>query len=137
MESSSPFAAEWQLLQSQYHDYERHALYLKVFGFILLAIALVNNAPPIMACIVFALVWLQEAIWRTFQSRVQNRIVTLEKAIAGNDNNQQLAFQHHSQFLANKPGIVGLFGQYLKHALAPTVAFPHAIFVIGYALLAG
>lgn len=131
MQNNSPLASEWHLLQSQYHDYERQALYIKLFAFIMLVTALINSAQTILACVVLTLIWLQEAIWRTFQSRVQQRILTIEKALADSVQNESLAFQHHSQFIANKPGIIGLIGQYLKNGLSPTVAFPHAIFILG------
>jgi hypothetical protein len=80
-----------------------------------------------MMAVIVAILWLQDAIWKTFQSRIETRILYLESLLreAPGGNREQRAFQLHSQFQEQrKQG--GMVAQYLSSAVRPTVAFPYA-----------
>jgi len=92
----SPLNTEWTLLQNQYDSYEKHALYIKLVSFILWVIALSLNLTPSMIGLLLATLWLQEAIWKTFQCRIEKHLLQLEHAIANNKHDD--AFQFHSHY---------------------------------------
>ncbi len=119
---------EWATLQHDYEQYEKGGLLIKLFAialcmagfaFSLLALPLVLS--------LFAL-WLQEAIFRTFQARLGARIQRIEKALA--ENVAIIPFQLHAEWQASRPGTRGLLAEYTCAALRPTVAFPHVLLLI-------
>jgi hypothetical protein len=80
-----------------------------------------------MMAVIVAILWLQDAIWKTFQSRIETRVLHLENLLRATpvSHQEQLAFQLHSQFQEQrKQG--GMVAQYLSSAVRPTVAFPYA-----------
>lgn len=125
-------AAEWSLLQNQSDSYEKHSLLIKLLGITLLAIAMFIDTVSALMLIVLAVVWLQDAIWKTFQARIEERLVTLETALASCENTGQAhdkAYQFNTRFLQTRPGGTALVGEYLKQAVRPTVAFPHVLLI--------
>ena len=79
----SDSAIEWCLLQNQFDSYEKFGLLIKLASvFVLSSAMLVDRAGPMAACILIVL-WLQDAIWKTFQSRIETRLLRLEVLLAG------------------------------------------------------
>ncbi|RVU31616.1 hypothetical protein [Neptunomonas marina] len=129
------FAAvkEWELLQTQVEDYEKHGLYIKLVATALVAIALLTAAgSSILMAAMIALLWLQEGIWKTFQSRLEARLLELEGMIAG--DKPVAPCQLHNQWQATRPGLVGLVQEYVKQSLRPTVAYPYVALIAVLAL---
>ena len=126
----SPFAAEWSILQTQYDSYEKCSLLIKLFAVAVLAAAtFVDQRSPIPLALLLVL-WLQDAIWKTFQSRIEVRLLELETHLASSETpsaHDARAFQYNRQFADNRPGIAGLLQDYLRQALRPTVAYPHLV----------
>ena len=122
----SPLHHEWLALQGQHERYEALALAVK-----LVAIAgTVVVADNTLALALLALLWLQEAVLKTFQSRLGDRLLAVEAAVrSGHD---ATPMQLHSDWLANRPSGVAMLGQYLKSALRPTVALPYALLMLFY-----
>ncbi|MDC2888027.1 hypothetical protein [Psychrosphaera algicola] len=99
------------------------------------------------------LFWLTDAIWKTFQFRIEDRLLMLEDALRPTDivaddktaNNESLgdsqitndtqAFQFNSAFLLTRPSTLGLILSYGKNALRPTVALPHIAVMFWYVVL--
>jgi hypothetical protein len=115
---------EWLALQGQHERYEALALAVKLAAF--LATILVLDAG--LALALLALLWLQEAVLKTFQGRLGDRLLAIEPALkAGTD---APAMQLHSAWLASRPRGAGLVAEYLKSALRPTVALPYPLLML-------
>lgn len=129
-------AHEWALLQQQFGDYEKYSLLIKLVATTVVgscALFAMHAAPVIVAIV--AVLWLQDAIWKTFQSRVAERIARLEQSLAQPAGASEVsAYQLHTEFNAQRRQ-GGALGQYLKQALRPTVAFPYAALIALLVLL--
>ena len=128
----SDLGQEWTILQNQHEQLERSGLWIKLLAFV---IALVGIAVPFVAwgaVLLVAGLWLQEAIYKTFQNRLGERLLAIEQAISS--GNELTPFQLHSAWEAQRPGVVGLFLEYFKNSLRPTVAFPY-VFLIATTLI--
>lgn len=119
--------AEWQVLQNQFDSYEKFSLVIKLFAIGLFALSIITNSAVILFTTAFAVLWLQDAIWKTFQARIEHRILALESAVA--TSAQIVPFQFNRDFAARRPGTMGLVLEYCKAAIKPTVAFPHLVIV--------
>ena len=161
MTPQDALSQEWTTLQTQHEQYEVGGLIIKLASVALTVagFALHLNLKLMLALV--ALLWLQEGIYRTFQSRLGRRILRVEQLIkrgahesdsmapAQTTPMQQqdaasgpaqglthpVAFQLHSEWVAGRPGVVGLIAEYARSACRPTVAFPHAVLMIGLAFL--
>ncbi|MCK9261116.1 MAG: hypothetical protein M0P63_15320 [Azoarcus sp.] len=137
-DTAPALSLEWSTLQDNHERYERGLLWLKLVSVVLSAIAFVSgNAAAWMAFLV-AVLWGQEAIFRTFQARLAARLLRLE-ALMREGAGSPAACQLHSEWEAGRGGTLGLVAEYARSALRPTVAFPHAVLVLallGMSLLA-
>ncbi|MFN3861712.1 MAG: hypothetical protein ACK4R2_09610 [Roseateles sp.] len=116
----SPLHHEWLVLQGQHERYEALALAVKLAAF--LACAWVADA--MLALALMTLLWLQEAVLKTFQARLGERLLRIEAALRTGEG---AAMQMHSAWLESRPGGTGLLLQYLRSALRPTVALPYPL----------
>ena len=135
MSSDTGLQQEWNTLQNNIERYEHSALWLK-----LAAIVLTLNAGSLLPWLVPALLlllWLQEGVFRTSQARLGERIVLVEQMLAAGEADGGKACQLHSQWLAQRPGTVGLLLEYARSALRPTVAFPYPLLLVLAVLLCG
>lgn len=116
---------EWLALQAQHERYEGLALVVKLLAFTALVLVSDNG----LAFALLALLWLQEAVLKTFQGRLGERLLVVEAAVkAGGEG--VAAMQLHSDWLASRPRGAGLLTQYLKSALRPTVALPYPLLML-------
>ncbi|WP_438865033.1 hypothetical protein [Neptunicella sp.] len=123
-------ATEWRCLQQQYEDYEKMALWIKLLNVLITLVLLIF--PHALAIWLVAVLYVQDAVVKTMQSRLGNRLLVVEQAINTSlepvvNNTERHAYQLHSQWRANRTGVVGLLAEYMRHCLKPTVAFPHVI----------
>ncbi len=115
---------EWLALQTQHERYEALALGVKLVAFAATVLVPDNT----LAVALLALLWLQEAVLKTFQGRLGDRLLVVEAGLkAGGD---AVAMQLHSEWLASRPRGIGLVTQYLKSALRPTVALPYPLLML-------
>ena len=105
---------EWLLLQKQHEAYEFAALAVKAAA----VGALAFDASFVLPLLV--VLWLQEAIVKTFQARLGERLLRVERADGP-------PMQLHTDWLANRPRGRALIGEYLRSACRPTVAFPYPV----------
>ena len=119
---------EWQLLQVASDNYEKYALLIKLLAFVLFVWVYLHAAFSLFIAIILAAIWLQEGIWKTFQARNDERILAIEKALKAKENEFD-AFQLHSEFSRNRPGVISLITAYITNALKPTVAFPYVFLI--------
>ena len=136
------FRQEWATLQATFEQYERGALTVKLVAVVLVAAGLLTSLAPVLLCVLVAVLWLQEGIWRTFQGRIGSRLLKIEAglrdvAVPGHASETvtaptpALSFQLHSEWQANRPGGLGLIGAYLANSLRPTVAYPYVVLLAG------
>ncbi|WP_416305096.1 hypothetical protein [Neptunicella sp. SCSIO 80796] len=114
---------EWRCLQQQFEDYEKYSLWIKLVN-ILITLYLLVNPQPIAICLVGVL-YVQDAIVKTMQSRMGERLIDIERAIE--QHSTEPAYQLHRQWLAKRGGISALLMEYFRHCLKPTVIFPHLL----------
>lgn len=147
---------EWVTLQNNHAHHERVALALKLATVVLAVVLLALNLPAVLVGGVVLLLWLQEGIFRTTQSRLGLRLIRVERLIhqcqhqnllpdGGSAAEQDLAatfagkssapFQLHSQWQAQRTNSLGLLREYALNACRPTVAYPYAVIVLGLAAL--
>ena len=131
--SQSPLAAEWAVLQNQYDSYEKFSLLIKLLAIALLSITVVSGSESLLMPALLLVLWLQDAIWKTFQGRIEARLLQLESCLADRGDRTSLnqkPYQYNTQFAENRPGTLGLIAEYLQQALRPTVAYPHLVLVL-------
>jgi hypothetical protein len=126
-------AKEWSLLQTQCDSYEKYSLLIKLFSIGLAAAAYFQSMLSLFLCALLLVLWFQDAIWKTFQSRTEGRILQLESLLAMHHHDQSercLAYQFNSVYVKSRPNMTGLIKEYLRHALRPTVAFPYSVLLL-------
>jgi len=122
------FKTEWCLLQNQFDSYEKHSLYIKLLSISVVLTAELLNKSSIFIILILAVLWLQDAIWKTFQSRIEPRLLRLEKYIReGGDHDE---FQFNSEYLHVRLSGQSLIYEYVCQSIRPTVAFPHVVLVL-------
>ena len=133
---------EWATLQASFERYERGGLTVKLVAVVLVAVGLLASFAPVLMCVLLAVLWLQEGIWRTFQARIGARILKVEAGLrqgAESDAAAEMvdapggvvAFQLHSEWLASRAGGFRLLWGYLGNSLRPTVAYPYLVLMVG------
>jgi len=137
MPSTNPAAREWAVLQILHERYEFGALAIKLTAVVLFFAGIVIDLHATWLMLLMAVLWLQEGIFKTSQSRLGARLLQLEQTLAEGDGGQGGAFQLHTGWAAQRPGTIGLVGEYLRSAMRPTVAFPYAVLLLVLLLLLG
>jgi hypothetical protein len=132
---SNNLQTEWCLLQTQFDSYEKHSLYIKLASIFITLIAIAFKIQIVVILIFLLILWLQDGIWKNFQSRIETRLLQIENLIAKEstqDNNTTQSaesFQFNSEFLKSRTAGLSLIKEYLKQSLRPTVAFPHIVLI--------
>jgi hypothetical protein len=122
---------EWIVLQNQWDSYEKTSLLIKLTCLILFSSALFFNAMSFYFIVITMVFWLQDAIWKTFQSRIEPRLLQIEKAFNAKKETEQIsAYQFNSQYLSYKLNGIALMKEYAMQALRPTIAYPYLILLL-------
>jgi len=127
MDLHQALGQEWTQLQHDHEQYERSGLAIKLLAFVLCLAGMALGFDALWLAPVLLMLWLQEGIYRAFQSRLSVRLLRVEQALAQGLTASARAFQFHSDWLATRPGTVGLIREYLSNAARPTVAFPYVL----------
>lgn len=141
--SANDLKTEWCLQQNQYDSYEKHSLYVKLVAVVVAGFGLLPGVPMGIALLLIPVLWLQDAIWKTFQSRIEARLLMLEQAISSNSSGEveAQAFQFNQQFQRHRSGVVALIQEYISQAVRPTIAFPYVVLlpvvIVGAQFIAG
>ncbi len=125
----SPLHTEWATLQQDHERHERCAVGIKIAAVALTAGAALFGFPFELAAPLTVIVWVIEAMLRTVQGRLGQRLLKVETLIADGASDYA-ACQLHTEWQAGRPGAAGLLAEYARAALKPTVAFPHAFLLI-------
>lgn len=123
---------EWITLQNNFEQYEKGGLLIKLFAIALCGLGFVLALHEMVMVLLLLVLWLQEAVFRTFQTRLGVRILRIEQGVKSGEGE---AFQLHSEWLAARSGVFGLLREYAASALRPTVAFPYAVLLLLIGLL--
>jgi len=118
---------EWVNLHASYDRYEWTGLLIKMTSIVLFFVALFSPLQSSMVVIILAVMWLQEAIWKTFQSRTEQRLLNIEAELSKPSDAEP--FQFYTQWLASRPSTLGLIGEYAKHIVRPTIAYPYSVLI--------
>ena len=121
------YEAEWCLLQNQFESYEKHSLYIKLSSILGLFLALSFSVAAIPTCFILGVLWIQDAILKTFQSRIEPRLLRIEKSIQ--EKAQSCPFQFNTDYLLAETKGLSKIQEYAKQAVRPTVAFPHVVLI--------
>jgi cell division protein FtsL len=116
---------EWLLQQAETDRYEKCALGIKLFTVAIVALLLISQpllmfSWAVLIVLVVGLLWLTEGVWKTYQARIDQRLLQLEQALEQEQTAQ--AFYYQLQFERSREGR-SLVSEYLKNSLRPTVAY--------------
>jgi hypothetical protein len=136
--SRSELTSEWTTLQNQFDSYEKYSLLVKLCNIFIFCLALFTSTLSIYVATIISVLWLQDGIWKTFQGRIEERLLYIENLMSNDvleNKTKNGAFQFNSQFSENRKQGLMLIKEYLKQALRPTVAFPHVILFLAHIAL--
>jgi hypothetical protein len=120
--ASSALQHEWITLQNNIEQYEKSALAIKLVAVAVFVAALVYSLAEGLTGALMVVLWVQESVLRTFQSRLGDRILRVEEFLAAGAG---AVMQLHTEWRASRPGTAGMLIEYARQALRPTVAFPY------------
>ena len=124
------FEKEWAIIHGDIEKYEKISLIIKlasVFASLLCVAYTINEWLSITFILVL---WMQDAIWKTFQKRMETRIIFIEQELKTKPDKDSNAFQLYSQWGEQRQGVSGLIKEYILSAAKPTVAYPYALLII-------
>jgi len=119
------FLREWLALHNSYEKSEALTLVIKLVAVFICLAGFIFNISSLLVAMLLLVLWLQDAIWKTFQGRTEQRLLTLEKATSENDQAVMLNFYSHWD--ESRPGMILLVREYISNAVRPTIAYPYAI----------
>ena len=122
---SSALGLEWTTLQNNHEACERNALLIKVTAVVLFAVGVALSFSTLLASFILLILWVQEAMTRTTQSRLGTRLLHIEHMFKLDPMDDGGAFQLHSDWLASRAGLSGQLEQYAASATRPTLDFPY------------
>jgi hypothetical protein len=108
--------------------YEICSLAIKLVSALNVSAGLISGMSGVLMSGVLLVLWLQDGICKTFQSRIGTRLLKLEAYIAAGDHDD--AMQLHSEFERNRRGGLSLIAEYALQSLRPTVAFSHLSLIL-------
>jgi hypothetical protein len=136
--TTSHLSQEWQTLQANHEQHERNALLIKLVCVALCLAGLAAHVSAGWLALVVALLWAQEGIIKTYQSRLSDRLLIVEAMLlapaAPTHTPAHAAMQLHTEWMVNRPGTLALVAGYAVSACRPTVAFPYVPLLIAVAL---
>lgn len=124
---------EWTLLQNQSDSYEKYSLIIKLTAFALFTLCAIDGLWGIVPGLIICALWLQDAIWKTFQARIEVRLLQLEAFFCDEQAKGTAAlkpFQFNREYQSNRGGSAALLREYIGQAVRPTVAFPYAFLLV-------
>ena len=120
---------EWAIIHADIEKYERFSLIIKLFSVLTSVLCTAYLVDIYFSLAFIFILWLQDSIWKTFQKRIETRILFIEKQLNESLKDSNKAFQFYSQWESTRQGITGLIKEYVSSAVKPTVAYPYAILI--------
>lgn len=123
-----PLLTEWVTLQNQYDAFEKLSLAIKLLAVLLACLFSIALIHPEVIVVLNSILWVQDAIWKTLQSRFSERLLDIESCLSSSESDGSIQF--NTAWEAKPRGIVLLVSEYLRHLVKPTVVFPHLVLVL-------
>ncbi|TRY33194.1 hypothetical protein [Aliiglaciecola sp. M165] len=114
---------EWEILQQEYAGFEKWSLLIKVFSVVICSTLVFHQKLDFVIFCLCIVLWMLDAIWKTFQARTEQRILVIEQGLA--KQSDVVAMQFHTHWQQSRPSAAGLIIEYVKSGLSPTVCLPH------------
>lgn len=127
---NSSFAHEWATLQNNHEQYEKYSLLIKLSSIALFVSCMALALHVTITIALVLILWMQEGIFRTSQSRIDERILRVEQLLRQAPEQAAFICQLHTEWQALRPGFSGLLAEYAKSMLRPTVAFPYVVLIL-------
>ncbi len=121
------FQNEWAIIHRDIEKYERFSLVIKLFSVLISVLSMAYVVDKWFVVVLILILWLQDGIWKTFQKRLETRIIFVEQKLQNEADENSMAFQLYSQWEEKRQGITGLIKEYLLNAAKPTVAYPYVL----------
>lgn len=121
---------EWSILHSDIEKYERFSLLIKLFSLLICLLATAYTLNEWFTILLILILWLQNGIWKTFQGRLESRILNIEQHLLNKTSPDDIAFQLYSQWQGERQGALELIKEYCNNSFKPTVAYPYILLVI-------
>lgn len=133
-EQLSTLKSEWITLQNQFDSYEKCSLAIKLFSILIFCLLVFALHAGFYSVLVVAILWLQDGIWKTFQSRIGQRLEVIEQAIQNDsdltkEQEPLIGMQFNTAWDQTRLEVVGLVWEYLRQSLKPTVAYPYVMLI--------
>jgi hypothetical protein len=80
---------------------------------------------PEIILVLTSICWVQDAIWKTFQSRFADRLLAIESEVSNASSDANIPF--NTVWEAKPRGLMSLVSEYLRHLAKPTVVLPHFV----------
>ena len=118
---------QWQTLHNSHEDYEKYSLIIKLVAIASTFFIFTFSITTPVALLLIAALWLQEGIWKTFQSRTADAIMAIEEKLALNAAEQptEQLYLFYKQWTDNRPNSKALITEYINNSLKPTVIYPY------------
>ncbi|AEP28687.1 hypothetical protein [Brumicola nitratireducens] len=124
----SPLLTEWVTLQNQCDAFEKLSLGIKLLAVLLASLFSITLIHPEIILVLNSILWVQDAVWKTFQSRFSERLLQIESSLSSSQSDSSIQF--NTAWEAKPRGIVFLVSEYLRHLAKPTVVFPHLVLIL-------
>jgi len=121
------FQNEWAIIHNDIEKYQRFSLIIKLFSILICTISITTSSNPFVTIFIILVLWLQDGIWKTFQQRLESRILLVESNIKNKTDNN--SFQLYSEWQENRSGTIKLITEYILNSLKPTVAYPYIVLI--------
>lgn len=128
-DSQSSLQLEWAALHKSYDQFDVLGLVVKLVAVAVAVLGLMAALAPVWTAIILAVLWLQEAIWKTFQGRTEQRLLAIEAMLKAGEGSEGASVSFYSDWEASRPGTVGLVTAYLANTLRPTIAYPYVVLI--------
>lgn len=124
----SPLLTEWMTLQNQCDAFEKLSLGIKLLAVLLASLFSITLTRPEIILVLNSILWVQDAVWKTFQSRFSERLLQIESSLSSSGSDSSIQF--NTAWAAKPRGRVFLVSEYLRHLAKPTVVFPHLVLIL-------
>lgn len=129
-DAHAALAREWTVLQHDHEQYERNALWIRLFAIGIAFISLAVAVDLFLSAALILLSWIQEAVTRTSQARTGSRLLQVESLLRQATPAEGSAFQFHSEWLAGRGSSGALLAEYAAHAARPTIVFFYVVLLL-------
>lgn len=119
---------EWLALNELHERYEHGALWLKLGALAVVVGGRGAQLSWLLLGLALLVLWLVEAMYRTSQARLSERLLVLERLLGAGQ--PEGGMQLYSEWERVRPGAAGLLVEYAAHARRPTVAVVYMLLLL-------